>query len=107
MMPLPETIDSDEEDESQRFVSNVKGFFSPKHPELLSVVSLLLNMLNWVWFAAAFTAREPAWWTSSLWFFLLGVAAVILALRSIRNPVGIIALVVSFPALGLVCILCF
>ena len=86
-------IDEDEESESRYFVENLKAFTSPKQPSLFGVTSLALTLLNSIWFTIWFAARKAAWWESSIWFFLLYVGAALLALRGIRSPVGMIALV--------------
>jgi hypothetical protein len=67
-----------------------------------ALAALGLTLAAWLWFVLCFTARVAVWW-NSLWLFaVLYLIAFLLALRSLRSWLGIVALVVSALSLGFV-----
>jgi hypothetical protein len=64
-------------------------------------------LFGWLWFVVCFTARASAWWNSLGLFIIIYGIALVVSVRGIRSIVGVLALLLAIPSLGIVCILAF
>ncbi len=80
---------------------------SPSRSWSLGAVALGLIFAGWLWFAVCFTARAAAWW-NSLWLFAaLYTVAILLAFRSLKSWLSILALVLAMASLAFVSLFLF
>jgi hypothetical protein len=84
-----EGFDEDVTNEPTPFFTGAMG------PLVFGLTSLAMTLVTTLWFIMCFTAQKPAWWNSDYWFPLYYFIAAVVALRGIRSPVGIVALVVA------------
>jgi hypothetical protein len=74
---------------------------------IFGVAALGVTLVGWLCFVLSFTAHTAAWYNSLTFFIAIYLIAVALSLRGIRSIVGIVALVLAIPSLGIVCLLAF
>jgi hypothetical protein len=94
-------------DDIPRFRQTMSLFALVGRPRISGLLALTLTLLGWLWFAVCFTARASAWWNSLALSIVIYALALILSIRGIRSIVGIFALLLAIPSLGVVCILAF
>jgi len=66
--------------------------------------SVGLYLIGWMWTAAAFVAKEPAWWNSIVVVLAIFGGATVLAWRAKPNVLGLVMLVISAGTFALLAI---
>jgi hypothetical protein len=77
---------------------------SRAQPWFFGVTALGLTLVGWLLFVLSSMAHAVAWWNSLSMFIAVYLIAVALSLRGIRSVVGIVALSLALPSLGMVCL---